>query len=362
MYRIGNKVVGDGNPCYVTFEAGPTHQGLESAKRLATMAAEAGADGIKFQIFDPDRLIADKTLTYTYEVLVDKSSGKTEMVTESLHDIFVRRAMTDVEWLELRAHSEVLGLGFIATIGDEVGLALAQRLNCHSLKIASADINHTPFLRLAARTGISLQLDTGSASFGEIENAVDLIRAEGNDQIMIHNCPTGYPARVESINLRTLPSLKQLFQCPVAFSDHTPGWEMDIAAVALGANLVEKTITEDRTIRSVEHIMSLEPAEMRQFVQIIREVETALGQPRRLLSEAEKRSRVRVRRSVYLVEPVKAGQRLADARVQFLRPGFGLAPDLYEGMLEYHFRADLPAGMRVEADHLIAPAEEGVVR
>lgn len=356
MYRIGNRNVGDDVPCYITFEAGPTHQGLESAKRLATLTAEAGADGIKFQIFDPDRLIADKDLSYSYEVLLDKVTGKTEMVTEPLRDIFIRRAMTDAEWADLRAHCDKLGIGFIATIGDEVGLALAQQLNCHSLKIASADINHTPFLRLAARTGISLQLDTGSASFGEIEAAVDLIRSEGNHQVMIHNCPTGYPARLESINLRMLPSLKQLFACPVAFSDHTPGWEMDVAAVALGANLVEKTITEDRTIRSVEHIMSLEPDEMRQFVETIRSVETALGQTRRILSDTEKRNRIRVRRSVYLVEPVKAGQRLADARVQFLRPGFGLAPDQYEAMLEYRFRVDLPAGMRLEAGHL---AESG---
>jgi sialic acid synthase SpsE len=294
---------------------------------------------------------------YSYDVLVDRDSGRTETITEPLYDIFVRRALTDGDWGELAAHCRKLGLGFIATLGDDETLALAVKIGVQSLKIASADINHFPFLRQAARTGLSIQLDTGSASFGEIEAAVDLIRAEGNDQILIHNCPTGYPARIESINLRMIPALKQLFACPAAFSDHTPGWDMDIAAVALGADLVEKTITEDRTTRSVEHLMSLEPPEMARFVQAIRDVEKALGQPRRMLSDAEKQSRVRVRRSIHLASPVTAGTRLADAAVRFQRPGFGVTPDSYETMGEYRFRRDMPAGARVNPGDLEAPPE-----
>jgi sialic acid synthase SpsE len=139
-----------------------------------------------------------------------------------------------------------------------------------------------------------------------------------------------------------------MFPYPVAFSDHTPGATMDIAAVAIGANLVEKTITLDRTIRSVEHIMSLEPAEMKQFVQTIADVERAMGTPRRVMHAAERKRRLAIRRSVFLDRSVKAGDTLGDARVLFRRPGFGMAPDQYEGMTNMRFRRDLPAGHMVE--------------
>lgn len=353
--RIGAKNIGDGHPCFITFEAGPTHSGLASAKRLVKLAAEAGADAIKFQIFKPENLVADRSLMYTYQVLADRRTGATEEVTEPLYDIFVRRHLADGEWRELKAYADRLGLAFFATIGDEDGLALVAELDCHSIKIASADVNHLPFIRAVARTGKCVQLDTGNATFGEIETAVDLIRAEGNHDIVIHNCPTGYPARLDSINLRMIPALKQTFGCAAAYSDHTPGWEMDIAAVALGANVIEKTITEDRCTRSVEHIMSLEPAEMRGLVRAVRELETAMGSPRRVLSVEELAKRRSIRRSVYLDAPVAAGATLASAQVKFKRPGFGLSPADYESMQSFRFREPLAAGTRVEPHHLLPP-------
>ena len=154
-------------------------------------------------------------------------------------------------------------------IGDELGLKFIKEVGCHSIKIASADVNYFPFLREVAKTNISIQLDTGNSTIGEISDAIDLIKSEGNNDIIIHNCPSGYPAKLESINLKMLKSLKEMFNCPVAYSDHSVGFDMDIAAVALGANLLEKTITLDRTTR-VEHIMSLEPNDMKFFVEKIR--------------------------------------------------------------------------------------------
>lgn len=353
MIKIGNKLVGDGHPTFITFEAGPTHQGLESAKELVRLAAEAGGDAIKFQIFDPDVLVADKELLYTYNILVDKDTGETEEVSESLYDIFVRRSMTESEWREVKAYSDELGLAFFATVGDEDGLELIESLGCHSIKIASADVNHLPFIRKAARTGACIQLDTGNATIGEIEVAVDVIRAEGNNNIIIHNCPTGYPARLDSINLNLLKTLKSTFNCPVAYSDHTPGHEMDIAAVAIGANLVEKTITEDRTTRSVEHIMSLEPEDMASFVKVIRDVEIAMGQSRRIMTDHEKKHRMSVRRSVHLGQAVRKGQRLGEVDVKFQRPGFGISPDSYEELCDYRFTADLEAGHRLDHKDLV---------
>lgn len=349
---IGDKAIGSGRPCFICFEAGPTHDGLESAMRLVKYAAEAGADAIKFQIFDPDRLIADRSAPFTYQVLVNRETGERKDVTEPLYDILARRALTDQEWRELKNYSDIQGLSFFATIGDLESLKLVQEMGVDSVKIASADVNHLPLIRAVAQTGLSVQLDTGNASFGEIEVAVDTILAEGNDKIIIHNCPSGYPARLDSINLRMLRTLKELFSCPVAYSDHSPGIEMDIAAVALGADLIEKTITEDRTTPSVEHIMSIEPTQMSELVRVIRDVEVALGDTRRILSPAEKHQRLAVRRSVYLREPAKAGKCLQDVVVEFRRPGLGIGPDVYETLLKMRLRQDLTAGHELRLEDL----------
>lgn len=355
MTMFGNRRVGDGHPCIITLEAGATHNGLGSAKRLVTFAAESGADAVKFQIFDPGRLVADRKQLFTYEVLVDRVTGATETVSEPLYDILCRRAMSVGEWNTLKNHSDFLGLAFFATVAFESDIDLLVDLNCHSIKIASADVNHLPLIRRAARTGLCIQIDTGNATLGEIEKAVDAIRSEGNENIIIHLCPSGYPARLESINLNVIKTLKQMFPYPIAYSDHTPGWEMDIAAVAIGANLVEKTITEDRTTRSVEHIMSLEGAEMASFVRGIRNLETAMGNRRRVLHPEELKKRQAIRRSLHLTAPVQKGTRLRDAQFDFRRPGYGIAPDRFEEYLDWVFTKDLPEGHQLAFGELERP-------
>src|SRR3546814_10453455 len=139
MVKFGTRRVGDGQPCFITYEAGPTHSGLESAKRLASLAAEAKADAVKFQVIDPDRLVADRKQLFTYEVLVDRDSGATESISEPLYDILCRRALAKDEWRELKRHCDSLGLAFFATIGFEDEIELLEELRCDSIKIASAD-------------------------------------------------------------------------------------------------------------------------------------------------------------------------------------------------------------------------------
>lgn len=348
MIEIGNRRIGDGEPTFITYEAGPTHDGVDSAKRLIDLAAEAGSDAIKFQILDPDRLVADKKMLFTYEVLADRESGRMESVAEPLYDILCRRALSKDQWREVKRHADLRRLAFFATVGFDDEIALLEEIGCDSIKIASGDVNHHPLIRQAARTGMCIQLDTGNSTLGEVEAAVDVVRTEGNERVIIHQCPSGYPARLDSINLRIIQTLKQMFPYPVAYSDHTPGWEMDIAAVALGANVVEKTITTDRTIRSVEHIFSLEPKEMAKFVVALRELETALGQPRRILHPEEQKRRQNVRRSIFLNQAARAGQKLSEVAVEFRRPGFGIPPDQYESLKEQTLRRDLAKGHLLE--------------
>jgi len=352
MIIIDNKKIGDGEQCFITYEAGPTHDGIDSAKRLVKHAADAGADAIKFQIFDPDRLVADKKQLFSYGVLKSRETGEVETIEEPLYDILVRRSLTNDQWREVKAYSDQLGLLFFSTVGFDEDIDLLQELNCHSIKIASADVNHYPLLKKVAKTGMCVQLDTGMATLGEIESAIDIIRAEGNERIIIHQCPSGYPARLESINLNVIPTLKRMFPYPVAFSDHTPGSEMDIAAVALGANLVEKTITEDRMTRSVEHVMSIEPHEMKKFIQIIREVEIALGTNRRELYPEELEKRDAIRRSLFLKSDATTGQKINDCDVEFRRPGNGITPDTWEQLKDMVIISNMEAGQKVQLKDL----------
>lgn len=354
MFPIGNRAIGDGHPCFITYEAGATHDGLETAKALASLAAQSGADAVKFQIFDPARLVADKNQLFHYEVLTDRATGRTESFSEPLYDILARRSMPRQDWIALKRHCDSLGIAFFATVGFEEDVELLLELGCHSIKIASSDVNHWPLIRLAARTGMCLQLDTGNATLGEIEKAVDIARAEGNERIVIHNCPSGYPARISSINLNILPTLKRMFGCPVAFSDHTPGRDMDVAAVALGANMLEKTITLDRTTRSVEHVFSLEPNEAKVFVRAIREVEEALGSNRRMLAPEELERRKATRRSAFTRRPVRAGEALDIHTVEFRRPGFGIGPDVLEQLGAPCFSRDMEAGAMIALSDISA--------
>ena len=236
-----------------------------------------------------------------------------------------RRSLTFKEWAELKNYSDSQGLTFFATIGDELGLKFIKEVFVIQY-IVSADVNYFPFLREVAKTNISIQLDTGNSTIGEISDAIDLIKSEGNNDIIIHNCPSGYPAKLESINLKMLKSLKEMFNCPVAYSDHSVGFDMDIAAVALGANLLEKTITLDRTTPRVEHIMSLEPNDMK-FLLKIREIEIALGSSRRILTDQEKINRLKVRRSIYSDGTYEVGTKFKDMKLKFKRPGYGISPD-----------------------------------
>lgn len=350
--HFGARGVGDSEPVFVTFEAGPTHNGLASAKRLVSHAAEAGADAVKFQLLDPDRLVADRSVMFEYGVLVDRETGETETVSEPLYDLFVRRSLTSDEWRELKAHADECGVAFFATAGFFDEIDFLSGLGCHSFKIASSDVDHLPLIRHAARTGMCLQLDTGNSSIGEIEAAIDVIRAEGNENIIIHHCPSGYPARLEGINLNVIPTLKRMFDYPIAFSDHSPGWEMDVAAVALGANLVEKTISEDRTTRSVEHSFSIEPVEMKRFVATMRDLPIALGKKRRILQPEEIEKRQAMRRSVHLAAPATAGTKLYDLDVDYRRPGYGLGPTDFERLADRVLKSDLESGHRLELGDL----------
>ena len=190
--KLGSHFVGDGHKCFITFEAGPTHSGLQSALELVDFAASAGAQAIKFQIFDANRLIDDHTQLFSYSILKSREPFLEEVVSEPLYDIFKRRQLTHQEWKIVKQRADKNNLAFFATIGFEDDIEFLKSIGCHSIKIASADVNHFPLLRSVAHSGMNIQLDTGSAEIDEITAAISVLESEGCNSIIIHQCPSGY--------------------------------------------------------------------------------------------------------------------------------------------------------------------------
>jgi N,N'-diacetyllegionaminate synthase len=348
--KIGSREIGPGHPVYIVFEAGPTHDGLETAKRLVDIAAGAGADAVKFQLLNAEAMVSSREVMFSYTRLVDRDTGQTEDVTEPLLDILRRRELPREQWSELIHYCREQGLEFFSTATDRDELEFLHANGVQTVKVCSGDVNYHHFLRMAAQYPWSIQLDTGSSSLGEVEQAVDVLEEAGALDIIINHCPSGYPARLESINLRIIQTIQNMFPYPVAFSDHTPGWEMDVAAVAMGADMIEKTITLDRTTRSPEHIMSLEPDEASRFIQTIRDVETALGNPRRILAPEERNKRLVARRSVFAACAIKCGDVLSQDMLAYSRPGDGIPADLDFILLGRRLKRDISTGEKLRLE------------
>ena len=266
---IGDRLVGDGHPAFIVYEAGATHTGLDSAKGLVEAAAQSGADATKFQTLFVDKLMSSEGVEFDYQTTEGKQ-------TEDLATILRRREMSYEHWWELVRHAQDLGVMFFSTPGDTQSIDFLVEAKTPCIKIMGGDMTHLPFIRYAAETGLPILLDT-RGTLGELERAVETCIQAGNEQIVIVYCPSGYPATVEGIRLKTLILYRNIFPYPIGFSDHSPGIDMDVAALALGANFIEKTITLDVHQRSAEHIMSIEPSEMRDFVDRLRTVEVGMG-------------------------------------------------------------------------------------
>ena len=292
MIKLGNKRIGINQDVYIVFEAGPTHYGLKSAFRLIELAAQANADAIKFQLCDHNRLIMTKNVMFSYDILVNKKKNISKTIEEPLIEIWKRRFLPKTDWKKLKEKCKQVGIDFFATVFFIEDIKVLKSIGVNSFKIASQDIKYKELIKECAKTKLPVQIDTGNATLADIETAVEWIKSQNNEKIIINHCPSGYPARFESVNLNIIKTLKQMFNYPIAFSDHSVGWEMDIAARSLGADIIEKTITLDRTIRSCEHIMSLEFEDMKKFVTSMRNLDIAFGKNRKSISMAEEKKKL----------------------------------------------------------------------
>ena len=350
---FGRKFVGGELPAYIVFEAGPTHDGLNTALKLVDVAVCAGADAIKFQIIDVEKIIPDPTVMFSYKVLLNKQTGEEEAVEESLKGILRRREMPLDDWRKVIKHCEKKGIEFFSTVTNFEEIDFLASMNVGSVKICSGDIDCTYLLRKAAQSPWTVQIDTGNARIGEVEQAIDVLEQAGCSNIIINHCPAGYPARLDGINLNVIKTLKQMFPYPVAFSDHSPGQSMDIAAVSLGVDMLEKTITLDRTTRSPEHIMSLEPDDTIAFVKTIREIEQALGNTRRVVLPQERKNNSASRRSIVATADILEGTIISQEHLDYCRPGTGVSPDQDVYILNKKARRNILRGSQIQFSDIL---------
>lgn len=323
--RIGGRAVGRGESVYVVAEAGVNHDGrLDRALQLVDAAAGAGADAVKFQVFDVDHLVARGTAKAPYQD-ADRSACETQ-------DEMLRRLQLDRSAFEqIAERARERGVAFLATPFDEKSVDLLVELGVPAVKIASPDVVNLPLVEHAARTGLPLILSTGMADLDEVRRAVDAARNAGARELVVLHCVSAYPAHPQDANLAAMATLADALDVEIGFSDHTLGLAVAIAAAALGASLIEKHLTLDRTAPGPDHAASLEPGELAELVAACRAAAAAVGDGVKRPVEAELENARVVRRSVAAARDLPAGSVLTRASLVALRPGTGIpAADLAE--------------------------------
>ena len=320
MIIVGDRTIGDGSPAFVAAEVGINHNGdMGLAHKLIDAAADSGADGVKFQNYVTQDFVADPTITYSYV-----SRGTT--VVESQHELFTRCELGSDDLAVLADHAVERGLTFFSTPTSEEGVAAVIAAGARILKNGSDFLGHLPLIAAMGRSGLPTILSTGMATIAEIDDAVRTFHDAGGTDIVLLHCTSTYPTEPAEVRLRRIPALRELFGCPVGFSDHTAGTAAAIGAVALGACVVEKHFTLDKDLPGPDHRFSADPAELRALVDGIRAVEAGLGDASVGPAPSELEGRRDFRLSCVAAGDLPAGHRVGPGDIVFRRPGSGLPP------------------------------------
>ena len=335
------------NKTYIIAEAGVNHNGsVDLAKKLVDEAAAAGADAVKFQTFKTDSNITKSAPKAEYQI---SSTGGDETQYE-----MVKKLELDADaHHEIAAHCKKAGIQFLSTAFDLDSVDLLKDMGVPVMKIPSGEITNAPLMLKIAASGLPLIVSTGMATLADVEIALGVIAfgllgsenpsfvnfkraynsAAGQnilkEKVSLLHCTTEYPAPLEDVNLRAMKTMKKAFGLPVGYSDHTMGITVPVAAVALGATIIEKHFTLSKDMEGPDHQASLEPHELRAMVKAIREVELALGKPAKLVSPSEAKNVDIARRSLMAKQPIKKGEMFTKENLTFMRPGTGISPLFY---------------------------------
>lgn len=307
------------NKCFIIAEAGVNHNGsLDVAKRLIDVAKEAGVDAVKFQTFKAENLVTKDAPKANYQVNTTGSGTQYEMLK--------KLELSFEDHIILKKYAEEKGLIFISTPFDFESVDLLEKLNVDLYKTSSGDLTNIPLFRYIAKFNKPMIVSTGMANLSEVECAVNAIKEEGNDKIVLLHCTSNYPTDYEDVNLRAMITLKDAFKLPVGYSDHTIGTEVPIAAASLGAVVIEKHFTLDKDMEGPDHRVSLNPKELKDMVQSIRNIEKAMGDGIKRCNKNEKNTRFFARKSIVAKREIKAGEKLSLENLTFKRPEKGLSP------------------------------------
>lgn len=349
--HIGTQSIGVEHLPFVIAELSGNHnQSLDRALAIVDAAADAGAQAIKLQTYTAD------TLTINHRGgLFDITDPQSLWAGKNLYALY-QEAHTPWDWhAPIFARARERGLVVFSTPFDDTAVDLLESLDAPVYKIASFENTHLPLLRRVAQTGKPVIMSTGVATLAEITEAVATLRDHGCTELMLLKCTSNYPADPRDSNLRTIPALQELFQCPVGLSDHTPGMGAALASIALGASIIEKHLTLARADGGVDAAFSLEPAELAALVTESARAWQALGTVQCEPTTSEIASR-RFKRSIYVTRPIAAGERLTTDNIRVIRPGDGLAPKHWDSVLGATAARDLPFGTPLQWNDVCVPS------
>jgi N-acetylneuraminate synthase len=344
--EVNGRRVGSGAPTYIVAEMSANHgQNFQQAVKILKAAKAAGADAVKLQTYTPD------TLTIKCDNEFFQIGKGTLWEGRNLYDLY-SEAYTPWNWQpKLKLVADQLGLDLFSTPFDETAVDFLEAMNMPAHKVASFENVDLPLLRKIAGTGKPIIMSTGMATLAEIDEAVRTIREAGGRQLALLKCTSAYPAPPEEMNLRTIPHLAEAFGVPVGLSDHTLGIAVPLAAVALGACIIEKHFTLSRATPGPDSAFSLEPHEFKAMVEAVRTAEKALGQVHYGVSEQEAQSRV-FRRSLFVVKDMKAGEVFTDGNVRSIRPGYGLHTRYLNEIMGRRASQDIKRGTPLNWHHI----------
>jgi N-acetylneuraminate synthase/N,N'-diacetyllegionaminate synthase len=342
--EIAGRKIGRGHPVYVIAEAGVNHNGdLQTAKRLIEEARACGADCVKFQTFRAENVATRKAPKARYQL-------DTTDRAESQFDMLRKLQLSPEDHKVLKAHAENAGITFLSTPYNFEDVDLLESLGVPAYKVASGQVVELPFLRRIAGTGKPVLLSTGMATLAEVDEALRTIMKEGNDRVVLLQCTTDYPSRIKDANLRVMETFRAAFGVMAGYSDHTSGDEAAIAAVALGARVIEKHFTLDKTMPGPDHGSSATPEELGSLVEKIRRVESALGDARKGPTETERENAVGMRRSIAARSDIPRGKTITEEDITFKRPATGLPPSLYDAVMGKRAARDISADELLRMD------------
>lgn len=308
------------NRVYIIAEAGVNHNGsLELAKRLVDAAKKAGADAIKFQTFKAENLVTKGAAKAEYQI---KNTGNDNSQYQMLKEL----ELSNSDFIMLKQYCDAVKIEFLSTAFDLESIDFLFKLGINRFKIPSGEINNYPYLKKIAQMQLPIILSTGMSTLDDVGCAVKLLQTNGMQEIALLHCTTEYPAAVHEINLRAMTTMKNEFGLTVGYSDHTEGIEIPIAAVAMGAKIIEKHFTLDKSMEGPDHKASLEPDELKMMINGIRKVEMALGDGIKKPTDAELKNILIVRKSVVAKRKINKGEAFSDSNLTVKRPGMGISP------------------------------------